>query len=423
MNVTLISQDKELYRLCRDILAEVTKSTWALSVVEPEEAPHNADLYIWDLQPAAIPPGFSKNTATHLCLVSRKELPMPRAQSGAWKPNILLKPVTRATLAAFLTLAITTHEHRLSDRTCLRADLDDMLQCLIQTNLKLQEYDQDRTAFLARAVHDFRAPLTALSGYCGLLLSEPLGPLTKDQREVIQRMLNSTQRLSRMAVAMFQLSVGRQVKRRPDLQPCDIQSCLDQVLHEITPFADDKSITLTVDVAPSTRQLFFEPGQIEQVLINILHNACKFTSKAGLIEVSGYPVFWDRRTGSSTVSIERRSQTLREPNSYRIDTRNSGTPIPQEHLSRIFEEYTSYAGGRDRSGGGLGLAICKMIIGEHDGKIWAENTNKGPVISFMVPIRPEAIRASHPNLTGNLELGNLELGNLELDNLEFAEAG
>ena len=142
-------------------------------------------------------------------------------------PNILLKPVTRATLAAFShssppALYANTG---LSDRTALRADLDEILQYLIQTNLKLQEYDQDRTAFLARAVHDFRAPLTALSGYCGLLLSEPLGPLTKDQREVIQRMLNSTQRLSRMAAAMFQLSVGRQVKRLLDLQPGDIQTC------------------------------------------------------------------------------------------------------------------------------------------------------------------------------------------------------
>ena len=397
MNVTLISRDKDLYRLCRDILADVTKQNWTVSAVEPDEAPDNADLYLWDLQPSIFPAEFPNSSATHLCLVSRKDLPLP-AQLGGSNPSILLKPVTRATLTAFLTLAIAAHQHRLSDRTSLRADLDEMLQCLIQTNLKLQEYDQDRTAFLARAVHDFRAPLTALSGYCGLLLSEPLGPLNKDQREVIQRMLNSTQRLSRMAAAMFQLSVGRQVKRAVDLHPGDIQSCLDQALHEISPFADDKSITITVDASPSMRQLFFEPGQVEQVLINILHNACKFTAKSGMIEVTGHPFFWDRRSNSSAVSIERRARTVREPNSYRVNISNSGAPIPREHLSSIFEEYTSYAGGRDRSGGGLGLAICRMIISEHHGKIWAENTSAGPMISFVIPMRIEASREPQKSL-------------------------
>jgi len=403
MNVTLISRDKDLYRLCRDILADVTKQNWNLSVSEPEEAPLNADLYLWDLQPSTIPAGFLSSSATHLCLVGRKDLPLP-AQFGSLNPSILLKPVTRATLTAFLTLAIAAHQHRLSDRTSLRADLDEMLQCLIQTNLKLQEYDQDRTAFLARAVHDFRAPLTALSGYCGLLLSEPLGPLTKDQREVIQRMLNSTQRLSRMAAAMFQLSVGRQVKRSVDLQPGDIQSCLDQAMHEISPFAEDKSISITVDTSPCMRQLFFEPGQMEQVLINILHNACKFTARAGSIEIIGKPFFWDRRTNSSAVAIERRSRTVREPNSYRVDISNSGAPIPGEHLGRIFEEYTSYTGGRDRSGGGLGLAICRMIISEHEGTIWAENTSAGPMISFAIPLRAETSRAPQKSLSSSLTL-------------------
>jgi signal transduction histidine kinase len=93
-----------------------------------------------------------------------------------------------------------------------------------------------------------------------------------------------------------------------------------------------------------------------------------------------------------------------EANSYRLDICNSGSPIPREHLVRIFEEYTSYAGGRDRSGGGLGLAICRMIITEHDGKIWAENTSAGPMISLVIPMRTEAIRAPQDGLMGDFEL-------------------
>jgi len=403
MKVTVVSRDRELYRLCCDILGEVTKQNWTISVVEPEQASYDADLYLWHFT-APIPAGLPKDSATHLFLVSRKDLPRFRAESEILNSNILLKPVTRATLTAFLGLAVAAHEHRLSATTHLRAERDEILQCLMQTNLKLQEYDQDRTAFLARALHDFRAPLTALSGYCGLLLSEPLGPLNSDQREVLKRMLNSVQRLSQMSAAMFQLSVGRQIKRRPDLQPADVHSCLDQALHEIGPFVEDKAIAITADFAPHSRPLYFEAGQIEQVLINILHNSCKFTPKYGSIQLKGAPAFWERRMGHSPTSVERRRKSMSVANVYRIDICNSGPLIPAEHLTRIFEEYTSYAGGRDRSGGGLGLAICRMIISEHDGHIWAENTAEGPMISFVIPLRMGAIRATEASAISSAAL-------------------
>jgi len=404
MNTVVISRDRDLYRLCRDILGEVTKENSQVLLVQPGETLSPADLYLWDfeVESSSLSDIPQERATTHLFLVNRKDLPVFRSQCDT--SNILLKPVTKATLSAFLGLAVTAHAHRLSATSSLKAERDEILQCLIQTNLKLQEYDQDRTAFLARALHDFRAPLTALSGYCGILLSEALGPLGQDQRQVVQRMLRSARRLSRMSAAMFQLSVGKQVKRRPDLKPADLQVCLDQALHEVSPVADDKSISIATDLAPCGSPLFFEAGQIEQVLVNILDNACKFTPKHGSIQVSGQPHFWERRSGAATVPVERRRANLRVPNAYRVDICNSGPLIPPEHLGRIFEEYTSYTGGRDRSGGGLGLAICRMIVNEHAGIVWAENTQAGPMISFVVPLRPESIRATETHVGGSMTL-------------------
>jgi signal transduction histidine kinase len=386
MTVHLLSNDTELYKLCGEILADIPELSHAcsLAVVSPLEAWREADLHIWDFHPnLSLPENINWNPLRHIFLVDRKDLLRFQEYTGIGEGNVLLKPFTRATLATFLIPAVSNGAAK-----SLRADRDEFLQCLIQTNLKLQEYDQDRTTFLARAVHDFRAPLTALSGYCGLLLSEPLGALTENQREVLRRMQNSAKRLSRMASAMFELSVGRHVKRCPDLQPGDIRLCLEQALHEITPFADEKSITITLDLEPCGDQLYFEAGQIEQVLINILDNACKFTPKAGYIGIRGYPFFWERRGPRSKLPIaaERRCRVVHEPNSYRIDIGDSGSPIPEEHLQRIFEEYTSYSGGRDRSGGGLGLAICRMIVTQHDGRVWAENRDSGPLFSFVLPI-------------------------------------
>ena len=385
MTIHLISTDGELYKLCCEIVAEMPElgHTCTLSVVSPDEAWREADLHIWDFHPNVTLPGhLNWNPLRHLFLVDRKDLVAFQETTGAGEGNVLLKPVTRATLATFLLPAVSNGAAK-----TFRADRDEILQCLIQTNLKLQEYDQDRTAFLARAVHDFRAPLTALSGYCGLLLSEPLGPLDDSQKEVLWRMQNSVRRLSRMASAMFQLSIGRHVKTKPDVQPGDIRECLNQALHEIAPFADEKSISITPELEDCDGELYFEAGQIEQVLINILDNACKFTPRAGSIEIRGYPYFWERRGTRTSLPItaERRRRNSHDPNSYRVDITDSGSAIPDEHLHRIFEEYTSYAGGRDRSGGGLGLAICKMIITQHEGRVWAENHSSGPIFSFVLP--------------------------------------
>ena len=394
MNIKLVSEDRDLYNLCRESLAEIPGHNWYVSAIGSQEYDDGSELWLWDYHPGMALPEFTTHSPSkHLFLVHRKDLAGFRSRASA-DAHILLKPVTRATLAAFLGLAVSARDDRTSMANSLRADRDEILQCLIQTNLKLQEYDQDRTTFLARAIHDFRAPLTAISGYCGLLLGEPLGPLTESQREVLRRMQHSTKRLSRMAAAMFQLSVGRHVKRRLDLQRGDIRECLEQALHEIAPFADDKAIAITTDLGTCDHPLYFEAGQIEQVLINVLDNACKFTLRAGAIEIHGYPYFWDRRTTKSSLppAAERRRHTVPEPNTYRMDIRDSGNAIPAEHIDHIFEEYTSYAGGRDRSGGGLGLAISRMIITQHDGRVWAENTELGPMFSIVLPVhRPEAI--------------------------------
>jgi signal transduction histidine kinase len=400
MHVILISRDGDLYKLCREILNEFKGLDWHLVKAAPENCPPDADFYIWD-SPTRIDlsQGIDQRFSKHLFLVPRSDVARFHENSGTAEAAILLKPVTRACLAAFLGFAASTFHERISAAHSLRADRDEMLQCLIQSNLQLQEYDQDRTNFLARAVHDFRAPLTATSGYCGLLLSEALGPLSDEQKEVLRRMQHSTKRLSRMASAMFELSVGRHVKRQPDLREGDIRECVEQALHEVTPFIDGKNLSLSVDLDRDAGLLYLELGQIEQVLINLLDNACKFTPKSGSIEIRGYPFFWDRRTMhlAPTRRSERRYEDCESPNSYRMDIQGSGPRIPRVHLEKIFEEYTSYAGGQDRSGGGLGLAICRMIITAHEGRVWAENTEQGPRFSFVLPVRsPEFGKSDVP---------------------------
>ena len=411
MNIQLISQDKELYKSCREILGEFSWREWQLLVSTPDSRRDaNIDLHIWDFQEDfVLPSEIRDELSKHLFLVHRNDLVRFRETLGRPEANILLKPATRATLSTFLGLAASAHEASTSTVNQLRADRDEVLQCLIQTNLRLQEYDQDRTNFLARAVHDFRAPLTAVTGYSGLLLSEALGPLNADQKEVLRRMQHSAKRLSRMASAMFQLSIGRHVKRRPDLCDGDLAECVQQALHEIGPGAAAKRIAVTADLDPKAGVLLLEPGLIEQVLVNLLDNASKFTPKSGAIAIRGYPFFWERRQlrHSNFHTGERRGHVSRKPNAYRVDILDSGPPIPAEGLEKIFEEYTSYAGANDRSGGGLGLAICRMIIEQHEGIVWAENTDDGPTFSFILPMTPHAGANNNVSLDESLQLSEV----------------
>src|ERR1035441_3642386 len=94
-------------------------------------------------------------------------------------------------------------------------------------------------------------------------------------------------------------------------------------------------------------------------------------------------------TGDS-VSGHPRSQF----NSFRVDIRDSGPGIQAVHADRIFEEYTSYGGRQDRSGGGLGLAICRMILRRHHGHLWAESHPSGAVFSFVLPLQKTDARQS-----------------------------
>jgi signal transduction histidine kinase len=402
MNVLLFSNDERLADFCREVLGDMFGPGAKLEVALPGQLPSREDLCLWDFIPGttSVPQDLDPaKLRQHFFLLHRKHLPALQELVGTSDINVLLKPVMPATLRAFLGDA---HQQRAVARgngdgdpagsmNTLRVERDEMLQFLIQANLKLQEYDQERTNFLARSIHDFRAPLTAIAGYCDLLLEEALGSLTADQREVLGRMERSATRLSRLTESMFQLSASRNIGQEPNFKSADIRDCVEQALHEVSLFVGDKRISVAVEIDQPPNGLLFDKSEIEQTLVNLLDNACKFTPRNGTIRIKGYPFFWERRTCRAPAldpSADRRVRRVETPNSFRVDIRDSGPGIPAVHLVKIFEEYTSYSGGQDRSGGGLGLAVCRMILQRHRGHVWAESHASGAAFSFVIPVQP-----------------------------------
>jgi len=401
MEIRLVSPAEDLYQLCREIVATMSNCGCALSVTADDPG-SDADLYIWDFQPTlSVPVRLQPDPAKHLFLVDRNDLSCFYRNTQMPDVHLLLKPVSRAMLTAFLGFTASLHSE-----DALRADRDQMLQCMIQTNSKLQQTDQGQINFLARAIRDFRAPLIALNGYCGLMQSGSLGPLTELQREVLRRMQNSAKRLSRATSALFQLNFGRRPEGRPQMMSQDIVRCIQQALDDVAAFASEKRITITADFWPCEERLYFEADQMEQVFLSLLDNACKFSPKHGSIEIRGYPYLWER-SAAGLLPVPSNGENPDTPNSYRVDVRDSGPPVPNDHVCRIFEEHAPYTGMRDRSGGGLGLALSRMIVDQHQGRVWVQNTDSGPMFSLVLPMRLEAQAGRTPERIDRFEAADV----------------
>jgi signal transduction histidine kinase len=386
MEICLNTRDIKLRELCSDIFGQFINQNWTITICEGPQSLPRADLYIWDFESdITLPDTAEWRCGAKLFLVHRMDLALFRKRCPSPQLGILLKPVTRANLAAFIGHFTESHPNA----EALRSDRDYLLQSLIDANLRLQEYDQDRSNFIARVVHDFRAPLTAISGYCGLFLADAFKPLQAEQRDIVTRMKRSADRLFVLADAMLDFTSAGYVERTVRLERGDMQTVISQALHEAGPAFSERDIDANVSFEEVPEPLFFDAGQMEQVVVNLLENASKFTPKGGSVQIRAYPYFWERRSDVVVVGYgrDRRRRHSSLPNSLRVDICDSGPGIPEGRRHLVFEEYITYSGVADRSGAGLGLAICKLIVQRHKGRIWVESTSNGCVFSFVIPFR------------------------------------
>lgn len=376
MRVCLVSADSQL---C-DLVSEVVGGQFF--VAAPPEAPADADFHIWDFDGSRGWPKVNDlERQNQLFLVDRKELDEFGKHANGAPVSMLLKPVSRGALKAYLdTYSEFRGSHsELEDAKAARSDRDILLRHLLQANLKLQEYDHQRTEFLARALHDFRTPLMALDGFNDMLLSGDAGPLNARQTELLTHMQRCRRRLVRLTSGMFEMCVQGRVRRPLTTVPGEIEYCLRQAIAEIGAVVQEKRLRLVSHVTPPGAALWVDSHQIEQLLVNLLENACRFSPRGGEIIIRGYPVFWNSDSPETT-------GRLGHSNAYRIDVHDAGPGIAPELLEEIFEEYASYSGGSDRTGGGLGLAICKFIVSGHGGRIWATSSEGGATFSFVLPL-------------------------------------
>jgi signal transduction histidine kinase len=380
--VCIVGSNQTLAEACRVNIEHLCPAGYHIQECGSLDASDGCDIYIWDFESSPCLPNAmaAADEAIKIVVVKKSSLSSVRRMLPGSGFTYLQSPVTSLSLRAVLESSVAQLQLRGDEglsSSRLKLDRDRILQRLLQTNLKLREHDEDRTNFLARSVHDIRGPLMAIQGYCGLLLAGQLGSMDPEQTQILERMQRSLSRLCRLAEAMMDLGTGSLGTNKLRLEQASIEACVQQAVHEVLPFVEKKRISLNVDVEAPNGTLLFDAQQLEQVLVNILDNACKFTPRRGSITVTGR---WITAEGLGKVGLQEATA------GYRIDITDNGRGIDPDHIEQVFDEDTSFGDPMDRSGSGLGLAICRMIIRAHNGRIWADPRTQGASFSFVLPV-------------------------------------
>jgi two-component system phosphate regulon sensor histidine kinase PhoR len=232
---------------------------------------------------------------------------------------------------------------------------------------RLKELEKVRQDFVANVSHELRTPLTTIKGYTETLLEGALKEEVAPQfLQVIQK---HADRLTKIVEDLLALSKIESKEFYLKWEHFPLSDLIDDVSDFIKEAAQKKKISISRSIIPSSLEGTGDRSYLEQVFINLLDNAVKYTPEGGEISISAFE------------NEQREIQVLIQDN---------GIGIPKEDLSRIFERFYRVDKGRSQElgGTGLGLSIVKHIIQAHDGRVWVEShLGKGSIFHFTLPGR------------------------------------
>jgi signal transduction histidine kinase len=264
---------------------------------------------------------------------------------------------------------------------------------LEQSFNQLRERFERTTNALASAAHDLKTPLAILNGYVELLQSEKLGPLNERQRDVLDDMQASGQRLQHFIQDFLSYTVLETGELRMQYEAGDVNACLSEVCRLWSQRFQDKGLALYFLANDKLPVFPFDSAKVQRVISNLLENASKFTPRGGTVWLHAEPYMWERRTATAPgVERERRRQSLATPNAIKVSVSDTGPGIAPEYHLEIFDDFFRLPSNDSQSEGmGLGLAIARRLITGMGGKVWVESEpGAGCKFSFLVPLKPAA---------------------------------
>jgi len=255
---------------------------------------------------------------------------------------------------------------------------------------QLRDRFRRTTNALASAAHDLKTPLSILNGYIELLQSQKLGPLNERQREVMQDMFTSGQRLQHFIQDFLTFSVLETGELRVQCERGDMNECLSEVCRLWSGRFQERGLALYFLANDKLAPFAFDAPKIQRIISNLLDNASKYTPQGGTVWLHAEPYTWERRSTSKPVGGgERRRQALSAPNAIKVSVSDTGPGIPPEFHMEIFDDFFRLPGSESAEGMGLGLAIARRLLQSMGGKIWVESElGAGCKFSFLLPLKP-----------------------------------
>jgi two-component system phosphate regulon sensor histidine kinase PhoR len=238
---------------------------------------------------------------------------------------------------------------------------------LVQDLTHLRRLETVRRDFVSNLSHELRTPLASLKALTETLQSGALED-PPAARRFLGRIETEVDTLSQMAQEVLDLSRIESGQVALELRPIPPEKLLQSSAERMRLQAERAGLSLRVECPAALPKVQGDPVRLEQVLVNLIHNAVKFTPPGGEIVLSAC-------TQGETVVFS---------------VRDTGVGIPADDLPRIFERFYKADRARSGSGTGLGLSISRHIVEAHGGRIWAESREgQGSTFYFTIPVNRE----------------------------------
>ncbi len=235
---------------------------------------------------------------------------------------------------------------------------------LEKANKRLLELDRLKSNFLAMAAHELRSPLGVINGYLELMMEGTGGPFSPKATNYLTMATEAGRGLTRTVEEILDISVIESGKLPLNLKQRDIVKKVRKVLDFMSKAMEERGLKVHTSFSNNEVIAVFDAGKLEQVLINLLNNAVKFTPSSGNI----------------TVDVKK------QPDEVIVTVSDTGCGIPADALDMVFDEF--YKGQSREKGAGLGLSICKRIVELHGGRMWAESREgDGSSFHFTLPCK------------------------------------
>jgi PAS domain S-box-containing protein len=287
---------------------------------------------------------------------------------------------------AFMTLRDITERKRAEmalrvlNKT-LELQVTERTEELQQALARAEAADRLKSAFLATMSHELRTPLNSIIGFTGIVVQGLAGPLNAEQTKQLGMVRGSARHLLQLINDVLDLSKIEAGQLEVRAEPFELKDALEQVANLVKPLAEKKGLALTIVAPADLGAMMSDRRRVEQILINLLNNAIKFTEQ-----------------GQVTLTAERLADYQASPTAgpraaVRLRVSDTGIGIKPEDMAKLFQPFRQINTGitRQHEGTGLGLVICRRLASLLGGEISARSEwAKGSEFTVTLPIQTSA---------------------------------